>query len=87
MGGHVYDKKTLECIFDRLKVAYSILFSVTSIYVPCAAIAYCYIRIFLYSYRARDSINSQSNSHKRNMRAVNVAKSLFASFFSFAICW
>jgi hypothetical protein len=98
IGDHVYDKKTLQCIFDRLKVSYSIFFSVFAIYTPCFAIGFFYFRIFWYSYSAKKRIienhvgshvvgGSLSSTIKRNIEAVKVAKSLFSSFFLFSICW
>ncbi len=88
IGDHVYDDKTLQCIFDRLKVNYSIFFSVFAVFIPCCGIAYCYVRIFWYSYRSKKkAVYTKSSIANRNIRAIRIAKSLFVSFFLFAICW
>lgn len=92
IGGHVYDTKTLSCLFDRLKVGYTYAFSIICILLPCTLIGYLYLRIFCHAYHKKTKVidNSSTNgrsNHRHTMEAVKISKSLFASFFVFAACW
>ena len=43
-GGHFYDPKTLNCVWDRLaSQSYSIFFPMSSIVIPCIIILICYM--------------------------------------------
>lgn len=86
-GDHVYDTKALACVFDRLKIAYTATFCIVCIYIPTLFILYCYCRIFFYSYTIRKKIADKAKTLKNNADAIKMAKSLFAAFFIFAVCW
>ncbi len=97
-GGHFFDPKSANCMWNRLaSSSYSIFFPTTAIFVPCVAIFFCYMRIFIFVYQAKskthaidnNSISSKSSSlNSREMtQSLRVAKSLFASFGLFTVCW
>lgn len=88
-GGHVYDMKTLACIFDRLKIPYTISFVVGCIITPCICIGILYLRIFYFAYKIRLKVidKKQSTTNQNTLEAIRIAKSLFGSFFIFAVCW
>lgn len=91
-GGHYYDLKTLNCVWDRLaSFSYSLFFPLSSIVIPCILIAICYIRIFVYSNKIKSKVlSSEHNSKKKSndfRKSLRIAKGLFASFMLFAACW
>ena len=54
----------------------------SSIVIPCLAILFCYIKIFIYTYK------SKNRSHCSNKtQSIRLAQGLFASFMLFTICW
>ena len=60
----------------------------SSIVIPCIAILFCYIRIFLHSYQSKKKINTNGNHSKSNIhQSLRLAQGLFASFMLFTICW
>ena len=83
-GGHYYDEKTLSCLWNRLaSQSYSIFFPMSSIIVPCLAILYCYVRIFIYSHRSKVRSHATNNINQ----SLRLAKGLFISFMLFFVCW
>ena len=62
----------------------------SSIVIPCLAILFCYIQIFLYSYRSKKKMNtngSHATSLHNHHNSLRLAKGLFAAFMLFTICW
>ncbi|RNA16468.1 melatonin receptor type 1B-B-like [Brachionus plicatilis] len=91
-GGHYYDLKTLNCVWNRLaSFSYSLFFPLSSIVVPCILIAICYLRIFIYSSKIKSKVLASESSGKRKSsdlrKSLRIAKGLFASFTLFAACW
>jgi hypothetical protein len=91
IAGFFFDRKTLQCVFNRLKIGYTWAFSISCIFIPCTGIAFCYLRIFLYSWSIKNKVlNNEVKNRSRlrkNLEAIKITKSLFASFFLFALCW
>nr|QVK45863.1 G protein-coupled receptor [Proales similis] len=87
IGGRLFDQKTKSCLFDRLKKGFTIPFVVICIYLPCIVISICYLQIFLFIKQVKGRVQNQVNSAKSSRLTILVAKSLFAAFFLFAICW
>lgn len=75
-GGHYYDEKTLNCVWDRLAShSYSIFFPMSSIVVPCISILFCYMRIFFYANGAKTKVIpkhavSMASSSKSNASTI-----------------
>ena len=55
---------------------------ISYITLPCVIIFLIYLRIFIFTYKSRNTSISSSAS-----KSIRLAKSLFASFMLFAICW
>ena len=98
IGDHSFDRKSLECIWDRMATyPYTVVFSVTLVWIPCLVIGFCYLRIFLFvrrqsqimaSYRAKTpgtGANEPPSAHG-NMQ-LDVAKTLFLVYAVFVTCW
>ena len=98
IGDHSFDRKSLQCIWDRMATyPYTVVFSVTLVWIPCLMIGFCYLMIFLYvrnqsrimaSYRTNTpgTITSESSSSPGNMQ-LDVAKTLFLIYAVFVTCW
>nr|QVK45869.1 G protein-coupled receptor [Proales similis] len=86
-GGHVFDQKTLACLFDRLKKEFTVAFAVLVIIMPCLAIGFCYLKIFLFVRSGKSRFVNMPNRMKLRNDSLRLAKSVFASFILFAICW
>ena len=80
-----YDRKEYDCLVDRKKKIYMIIFSVTGIIIPCFAMAFCYLSIFLHARRVKSSLREKHLKSKSE--SLRLAKSLFASFSLFFFCW
>nr|QVK45856.1 G protein-coupled receptor [Proales similis] len=85
-GGHYYDLKTLNCVWNRLaSQSYSIFFPMSSIIIPCVCIFFCYLKIFMFASKIKNRV---AGSHKSDLkRSLKIAKGLFASFMLFTVCW
>ena len=68
--------------------SYSIFFPTVARFIPCTCIAICYIKIFLFV--RQKSANRHKDDKKttdRMSKSLKIAKSLFASFSLFVVCW
>jgi hypothetical protein len=84
-GGHGYDLKTANCIWNRMASLTHTLLAIVGIITPCILILLCYLKVFHYVYKQR-AISSVSGSNN-NSKSVKIAISLFVPFLLFAICW
>jgi ABC-type Fe3+ transport system permease subunit len=76
------------CIYDRYNMNYSRAFAIFCILIPCISISICYSKIFFYARKAKRNVSQgTSQSKKKQLESIRIAKSLFISFFLFAICW
>lgn len=83
-GGHFFDPKSANCMWNRLaSSSYSLFFPITAIFFPCVCIFICYLRIFLFAFRSKSKVSTG----KDMAQSLKVARSLFASFALFTICW
>ena len=96
-GDHVYDKKTQSCVWDRTAdYSYTLFFCIVAIATPIALISICYLKIFLYVRASKKRVAKllQFNSNlvdkptvKRMKESMKLARTLFAIFVAFALCW
>ena len=96
LGDHSFDKKSLECIWDRMATyPYTVVFSVTLVWIPCVVIGICYFLLFLYVRRHSKIMASNRNRVNgdvspppgtRNLQ-LHVIKSLFLIYAVFVVCW
>lgn len=95
IGDHGFDRKSLECIWDRMAAyPYTVVFSITLVWIPSLVTGLCYLRIFLYvrshRRRIRNQTSTDSNSINNNrqfVRSFNLARTLFIIYVVFITCW
>lgn len=58
-------------------------FVISSIVIPCGAIFFCYMKVFIFSYKSKNKLKSSTS----DTQSIRLAQGLFASFMLFTICW
>ncbi|XP_064608144.1 melatonin receptor type 1B-like [Liolophura sinensis] len=91
-GDHVYDRKTLSCIYDRLAdYSYTLFFTIGGIITPLVIIAICYLRIYLFvrgsTRKIRDTQEQHMNLPKKGKNDLKFVRTLFIIFLIFSVCW
>lgn len=87
IGDHSFDRKSLECIWDRMTTYYyTVSFTVIFVWVPVIVTGIFYCLIFI-KFRASTKRISHSTSTEHNKRPMYLAKSLFLIYTAFVICW
>ena len=96
IGDHSFDRKSLECIWDRMATyAYTVVFSVTLVWIPSLVIGICYLKVFLFvrnHSKKMDEIGNRKSgtkrkpSTRRNLR-LQVFKTMFIIYIVFVSCW
>ena len=96
IGDHSFDRKSLECIWDRMaSYSFTVVFSVTLVWIPCLVIGICYLRMYLFvrqhSRKMAEAFNAQKTISQKQptMRRLKlqVFKSMFIIYVVFIICW
>ena len=93
IGDHAFDRKSLECIWDRMAAfPFTIVFTVILVWVPLVVTGTCYIRLFTYVRTQRQKIvehcelgETITNSHHK--QKIQLAKTLFLIYAAFMTCW
>lgn len=86
IGDHGFDKKSLECIWDRMATfPYTVVFSVTLVWLPSIITGVCYLKIYLYVRNHRRRLREQNIT--RDTLQFRLAKTLFIIYTIFFICW
>ena len=93
IGDHSFDRKSLECIWDRMATfPYTIVFTIALVWLPLVVTGTCYLRIFAYVRAQRRKIAEHNelsgaivNSHRK--QKVQLAKTLFLIYAVFMTCW
>ncbi|XP_052778503.1 melatonin receptor type 1A-like [Mya arenaria] len=90
-GDHGFDRKSLECIWDRMETfPFTIIFSVILVWIPSIITGLCYLRIYIYVRKHRRRIQkqtSQSYSADGPLKSFRLAKTLFLIYAVFVSCW
>ena len=98
IGDHSFDRKSLQCIWDRMATyQYTVVFSVTLVWIPCLVIGFCYLMLYRYvrkhrkvvplsQHQNRRKFASQQTAPTRNMQ-LDVAKTLFLIYAAFVMFW
>ena len=88
-GDHVYDRKTLSCVWDRTAdLSYSMFFSLAGVAFPVILISICYLKIFLFVRSSKKKVAGTEGKVKKERReSMRLARSLFIIFVVFAVCW
>ena len=96
IGGHSFDKKSLECIWDRMAdYPYTVVYSVTLVWIPCIVIGICYLRLYcfvnenkkkLLHHKIRSFATSPVSivAPKSNLK---LAKTFILIYVVFVTCW
>lgn len=80
-GHYDYDKKVLSCMTDRTKShQFGFFYIFGYVLIPCCCIFFCYMRIFFY-------VRKYNKNVSKSERSIQLAKSLFASFITYFLCW
>ncbi|XP_060589642.1 melatonin receptor type 1B-B-like [Ruditapes philippinarum] len=90
IGDHGYDRKSIECIWDRMATyPYTIVFSIALVWIPSFIIGCCYFKIFLYvtSHNKRMREQQILGERKNNLKSFRLAKTLFIIYAVFFTCW
>ena len=93
IGDHAFDRKSLECIWDRMATyPFTLVFTIVLVWVPLVVTGTCYIRLFTYVRAQRRKIAEHcelgetiTNSHHK--QKVQLAKTLFLIYAVFMTCW
>ncbi|XP_060603808.1 melatonin receptor type 1A-like [Ruditapes philippinarum] len=90
IGDHGFDRKSLECIWDRMATfPYTIFFSITLVWIPSVVTGFCYVKIFLYvrSHKKRVREQSHAINTRQFKRNFHLARTLFIIYAVFITCW
>lgn len=88
IGDHSFDRKSLECIWDRMATYYyTVAFSVVLVWVPVAITGILYLNIFITVQRSTQRMKEVTNA-SRNRKSIRLARTLFIIYavFSFDNC-
>ena len=86
VGGYTFDRKVLSCMTNRIASHshFVYIYVIGFVFTPCLFILFSYLKIFLYVH----NISKQSKTLDNSLnRSYELAKSLFASFITFFVCW
>ena len=94
IGDHNFDRKSLECIFDRMATfPFTVVFSIVLVWVPCLTIGICYLRLYIFvrshkqkMARIQNAVKPAS-SEKSTKPRLQLAKTLFIIYAVFVTCW
>lgn len=89
IGDHGFDRKSLECIWDRMaSYPYTVVFSITLVWIPAIVIAACYLKIYLFVRAHRKRMLEQDHTaNSQTDKRCNLAKTLFVIYAVFITCW
>ena len=97
VGDHEFDRKSLQCIWDRMaSYPYTVVFSVTLVWIPIVVTGICYMAIFITVSNSQKRVQNhnldQGQAACRSVkppfqRSVRLAKTLFIIYAVFSVCW
>ncbi|XP_064621102.1 melatonin receptor type 1B-B-like [Lineus longissimus] len=98
-GDHVYDQKTLNCVWDRsADFSYTMFFSCAGVLFPLVIISVCYYKIYACVVRSKSRVAAASaaaasqvkndfDRTKDKRESIRLSRTLFVIFVVFAVCW
>lgn len=87
IGDHSFDRKSLECIWDRMDTYYyTVAFSVILVWIPVTITGIFYLKIFLTVRKSTRKI-TEVTCTDHNQKSVNLARTLFFIYIIFSTCW
>ncbi|XP_041349566.1 melatonin receptor type 1B-B-like [Gigantopelta aegis] len=92
IGDHTFDRKSLECIWDRMATySYTVVFSIVLVWIPIVVIGLSYLKIFLRVKASRQRIHQSrlrtSTSSSNFASSFQLCKTMFIIYIVFATCW
>ncbi|CAC5401053.1 unnamed protein product [Mytilus coruscus] len=88
IGGHGFDDKSLECIWDRMATySYTVVFSVCLVWIPLIVVGISYFKLFLFVRHKRKQVTSRANAPIIDNKSLRLAKTIFIVYAVFSICW
>lgn len=95
-GAHIYDRKTLSCIWDRTADLSFSVFIFGGVTFPILLISICYLLIFCHVHKSKNKIHAQPgvgshlqerNTSRKRKNSMRLVRTLFIIFVIFVICW
>lgn len=87
IGDHTFDRKSLECIWDRMATYYyTVAFSVVLVWVLVAVTGILYLMIFITIQRSTQRMKEVTHA-SRNRKSIRLARTLFIIYAVFSLCW
>ena len=87
IGDHSFNRKSSECIRDRLTTYYyTVFFTVFFVWTQFLVTRIFYVTIFL-KFRGSSKRIPNATSHAQEKRPLYLAKTLFLIYTAFALCW
>lgn len=88
IGDHGFDRKSLDCILDRTATyPYTVIYSVTLVWIPSVFIAAFYLKTYLYVRQHCRRVANQLHPSTSTSNSFNLAKTLFTVYAVFITCW
>lgn len=95
IGDHTFDRKSLECIWDRMATfSYTVVFSVTLVWIPCLIIGVCYLKLYLFVRRHKKKVNNHRSGITNlvvptipSKPQPQLGKTFVLIYAVFVICW
>ncbi|KAJ8301991.1 hypothetical protein KUTeg_020978 [Tegillarca granosa] len=93
IGDHSYDRKSMECIWDRMATyPYTIIFSICLVWIPILITGFSYSRLYRYVQKSRKRVQEHNLNpmpvKRPNLRkSFALAKTLFIIYAVFSLCW
>lgn len=87
IGDHSFDRKSLECIWDRMATYYyTVTFSVLLVWIPVTITGIFYLKIYI-SVRTSTKKITEVTCSNHNRKAIKLARTLFFIYLIFSSCW
>ena len=88
-GSNVYDRKSLNCTFDRLAYSYTLFFVAAGVGIPVALIAYCHYKLYVFVKESEKRVAGKATglSSKDRSKSVRLARTLSVIFVAYVTCW
>lgn len=87
IGDHSFDRKSLECIWDRMATYYyTVAFSVLLVWIPVTITGIFYLKIYI-SVRTSTKKITEVTCSNHNRKAIKLARTLFFIYLIFSSCW
>lgn len=88
IGDHSFDRKSLECIWDRMETYYyTVVFSVTLVWIPVVVTGFSYLNIYLTVTKSQKRMKKHQVREQPSKSSIGLARTLFIIYAVFATCW